>query len=141
QIPNADISFIDDIVLSYIVSIIKEIEDDEFDLDAFQEMISAYFNDFATIDSGIVCAWLFKLEGELRQNAAVEEKEKDKKAEVQLASLKLSDIIPESKLKRRDSTAQEKEENATRNSRRSQHLSETSDAGSTDSSNYDYFIE
>lgn len=33
QIPNADISFIDDIVLSYIVSIIKEIEDDEFDLD------------------------------------------------------------------------------------------------------------
>lgn len=37
-----------------------------FVFQAFQEMISAYFNDFATIDSGIVCAWLFKLEGELR---------------------------------------------------------------------------
>lgn len=33
QIPNADISFIDEIVLSYIVSILKEIEEDEFDLD------------------------------------------------------------------------------------------------------------
>ncbi|KAL5284898.1 CUEDC2 family protein [Megaselia abdita] len=103
-------------------------------------MISAYFNDFASIDSGVVCAWLFKLNGELRQLAAVEEG-KDKKTEIQLASLKLSDIIPESKLKRRDSSAQEKEEPVTRNSRRSQHLSETSDPGSTDSSNYDYFME
>lgn len=60
---------------------------------------------------------------------------------IMFRSLKLSDIIPESKLKRRDSTAQEKEEPVTRNTRRSQHLSETSDAGSTDSSNYDYCME
>lgn len=37
QIPNADISFIDDIVLSYIVSIIKEIEEDEFDLEVSEK--------------------------------------------------------------------------------------------------------
>lgn len=53
QIPNADITFIDDIVLSYIVSIIKEIEDDEFDLDVritkFFFLRKTIFNNFSRL--------------------------------------------------------------------------------------------
>lgn len=44
QIPNADISFIDDIVLSYIVSIINEIDEDgdEFDLDVNKNFLQKF---------------------------------------------------------------------------------------------------
>lgn len=70
------------------------------------------------------------------------------------SALSLSSIIPESKLRARNSSISEKDELSSNNSsssgvngggssKRSQHLSETSDGGSTDSSssNCDYFLD
>lgn len=71
------------------------------------------------------------------------------------SELSLSNIIPESKLRARNSSISEKDELSSNNSsssgngnggchgKRSQHLSETSDGGSTDSSssNCDYFLD
>lgn len=70
------------------------------------------------------------------------------------SSLSLSSIIPESKLRARNSSISEKDELSSNNSsssgsgngsssKRSQHLSETSDGGSTDSSSStcEYFLD
>jgi len=67
------------------------------------------------------------------------------------SSLSLSSIIPESKLRARNSSTSEKDELSSNSSssggggsnKRSQHLSETSDGGSTDSSSStcDYFLD
>lgn len=51
----------------------------------------------------------------------------------------MSDIIPESKLRARPPSVSE-DANST-NSKRTQHLSETSDGGSTDSSGCDFFSD
>ena len=32
---------------------------------AFQEMMSAYFADFAKIDPAVICSWIFELESQL----------------------------------------------------------------------------
>ena len=64
------------------------------------------------------------------------------------SSLSLSDIIPESKLRARNASISEKDEHAINGSgaggagpKRAQHLSETSDGGSTDSSTCDYYLD
>lgn len=64
------------------------------------------------------------------------------------SSLSLSDIIPESKLRARNVSISEKDEHAINGSgaggagpKRAQHLSETSDGGSTDSSTCDYYLD
>ena len=69
---------------------------------------------------------------------------------INYSSLSLSDIIPESKLRARNASISEKEEDADilgsgqKNgaaNKRAQHLSENSDGGSTDSSTCDYFLD
>lgn len=68
HIPGADFSVVDEIVLSYIISILEGASDDPcFDVDGFIEMMSAYFNDFSSIDPAIVCTWVFRLENELSE--------------------------------------------------------------------------
>jgi hypothetical protein len=32
---------------------------------AFQEMMSAYFDEFANIDAAVICTWIFELESQL----------------------------------------------------------------------------
>lgn len=61
----------------------------------------------------------------------------------QFRSLSLSDIIPESKLRARPPSVSETVETTSScaGSKRTQHLSETSDGGSTDSSGCDYFSD
>lgn len=92
NIPGANLKHVDDIVLEYVISILEEASQDEsFDVEgeirndfsgkfplilifaAFQEMMSAYFSDFANIDQGVICTWIFELESQLsKQNAPKE---------------------------------------------------------------------
>ncbi|XP_068622009.1 CUE domain-containing protein 2 [Battus philenor] len=66
NIPSADLNVIDDIVLSYVISILEEASQDPcFDVEGFIEMMAAYVPDFATIDAGLVCTWVLELEAQL----------------------------------------------------------------------------
>lgn len=68
HIPGADFTVIDEIVLSYIISILEEASQDPcFDVEGFVEMMGAYFGDFSSIDQGIICDWIYKLANELLQ--------------------------------------------------------------------------
>ncbi|XP_049883901.1 CUE domain-containing protein 2 [Pectinophora gossypiella] len=66
HIPSADLNVIDDIVLSYVISILEEASQDPcFDVEGFIEMMSAYVPEFSNIDPGLVCSWALQLEAEL----------------------------------------------------------------------------
>ncbi|XP_034828026.1 CUE domain-containing protein 2 [Maniola hyperantus] len=66
NIPSADVSAIDDIVLAYVISILEEASQDPcFDVEGFIEMMAAYIPKFASIDPGLVCSWVLELEAEL----------------------------------------------------------------------------
>ena len=63
-------SYIDEIVLSYVVSILEEIgsdlsQEDIFDVESFSEMLTAYFPDFASIPHSAICHWIFELSAQL----------------------------------------------------------------------------
>ncbi|KAL1117900.1 hypothetical protein AAG570_004213 [Ranatra chinensis] len=67
-------SSIDEIVLSYVVSILEELGSetsgdvqDAFDAEGFCEMMAAYFPEFSAISLPKVCQWMFELEATLRQ--------------------------------------------------------------------------
>ncbi|XP_001358653.2 CUE domain-containing protein 2 [Drosophila miranda] len=149
HIPGADFRVVDEIVLSYIISILEEASQDPcFDVEGFVEMMGAYFEEFPTIDQGVICDWIYKLANELTE---MEKNQGNHDAvDLSLNLLSLSNIIPESRLRARNSSISEKDELSSNNSssggshgKRSQHLSETSDGGSTDSSssNCDYFFD
>lgn len=96
NIPGANLKHVDDIVLEYVISILEEASQDEsFDVEgeyvssikslkiyhfilliAFQEMMSAYFSDFANIDQGVICSWIFELESQLSKLNAPKENRK-----------------------------------------------------------------
>ncbi|XP_053688185.1 CUE domain-containing protein 2-A [Sabethes cyaneus] len=140
HIPDADLSIVDDIVLSYVISILEEASQDPcFDVEGFIEMMSAYFNDFANIEPATVCSWIFQLENQLSTKQDVPGEVHN----LSLNSLSLADILPEEKLRGRQTSLLELETaaNGVAHPKRVQHLSETSDAGSTDSSNCDLFSE
>ncbi|KAL0809284.1 hypothetical protein ABMA28_011501 [Loxostege sticticalis] len=66
NIPSANLNVIDDIVLSYVISILEEASQDPcFDVEGFVEMMAAYIPEFARIDAGQVCSWVLELEAEL----------------------------------------------------------------------------
>lgn len=66
QIYGADLSVVDEIVLSYVISILEEASQDPcFDVEGFIEMMSAYIPDFSNIDPATICSWIFQLESEL----------------------------------------------------------------------------
>lgn len=143
HIPGADLSIVDDIVLSYVISILEEASQDPcFDVEGFIEMMTAYFNDFANIEPATVCSWIFQLESQLSEK---QRKPSSNDAQnLSLNSLSLADILPEEILRGRQSSISESEHTANGGCcqpKRVQHLSETSDAGSTDSSNCDLFSE
>ncbi|XP_005182533.1 CUE domain-containing protein 2-A [Musca domestica] len=104
HIPGADFSVVDEIVLSYIISILEEASQDPcFDVEGFVEMMSAYFMEFSSIDQGIICDWIYKLANELLE--LQKNPDKHSAANLSLNSLSLSDIIPESKLRARNSSS------------------------------------
>lgn len=60
------VSDIDDIVLSYVISILEDLGDSEnaeenIDVDQFIEMMDAYIPGFAEINSVEICEWMFEL--------------------------------------------------------------------------------
>ena len=61
----------DEIVLSYVASILEELgsessqEADLFDVESFSEMLTAYFPEFASIPHGAICDWIFELSAQL----------------------------------------------------------------------------
>lgn len=60
------IDAIDEIVLSYVISILEDLGDDKnaednIDVDQFTEMMDAYIPGFCNIDSVEVCEWMFSL--------------------------------------------------------------------------------
>ncbi|XP_022291004.1 CUE domain-containing protein 2-B-like [Crassostrea virginica] len=77
---------IDEIVLSYVISILEDLGDDRnaeenIDVDQFVEMMDAYIPGFESIDSVKVCKWMFELSGLItadnqneNQNSGKEEK-------------------------------------------------------------------
>ncbi|XP_024082990.1 CUE domain-containing protein 2 isoform X2 [Cimex lectularius] len=74
HIPSAQISTIDEIVLSYVVSILEDLGEETtgdieeaFDAEGFCEMMAAYFPEFSKISLPIVCEWMFELEATLRR--------------------------------------------------------------------------
>ncbi|PSN51769.1 hypothetical protein C0J52_05254 [Blattella germanica] len=70
HIPSAQLSSIDEIVLSYVVSILEDLGteasvEEAFDVEGFCEMMAAYFPEFSTIHHAAVCQWMFELEATL----------------------------------------------------------------------------
>jgi hypothetical protein len=65
-------SSIDEIVLSYVVSILEDLGteasiEEAFDVEGFCEMMAAYFPEFSAIHHSAVCQWMFELEATLSQ--------------------------------------------------------------------------
>nr|CAG4646440.1 EOG090X0A55 [Macrothrix elegans] len=70
NIPGSNLSHVDEIVLSYVVSILEELgtDADFFDVESFSEMLTAYFPDFASISHGAICDWIFELSAQLSKS-------------------------------------------------------------------------
>ncbi|XP_063047011.1 CUE domain-containing protein 2 [Engraulis encrasicolus] len=69
-IPNADMSTLDEVLLSYITGVLEDLGSQEsveenFDVEVFVEMLEAYIPGFAEIDSVKVCDLMFSLAAKL----------------------------------------------------------------------------
>ncbi|XP_077586505.1 CUE domain-containing protein 2 [Stigmatopora nigra] len=65
-IPDADLSILDDVLLSYITGVLEDLGsqqsvEENFDVEVFAEMLEAYIPGFAEIDSVKVCEMMFSL--------------------------------------------------------------------------------
>nr|XP_057914766.1 CUE domain-containing protein 2 [Doryrhamphus excisus] len=65
-IPDADLSMLDDVLLSYITGVLEDLGsqqsvEENFDVEVFAEMLEAYIPGFAEIDSVKVCEMMFSL--------------------------------------------------------------------------------
>ncbi|XP_032634137.1 CUE domain-containing protein 2 [Chelonoidis abingdonii] len=72
HIPDADLSGMDEVVFSYIASVLEELgspesSEENFDMDAFVEMMEAYIPGFAEINSGNICEMMFALSERLSE--------------------------------------------------------------------------
>ncbi|KAK9754019.1 CUE domain [Popillia japonica] len=129
---SSDLTLIDEIVLSYVVAILEDVSSDPvFDVEGFCEMMSAYFPEFESINHATVCQWMFELEAKLR---SVEEEEPSERG-ISLLDLSLPEILPKAKA-RSDSNSESVDP-----PKRIHKISEVSDGGSTDSSCSDYIEE
>ncbi|XP_058119546.1 CUE domain-containing protein 2 [Anopheles ziemanni] len=139
HIPKADLNIVDDIVLSYVISILEEASQDPcFDVEGFIEMMSAYFNDFANIEPETVCTWIFELENQISNKNPISSSTESNN--LSLNSLSLVDMIPEEKLRGRHSSESDREGVGNDVQKRTHHLSD-SDGGSNEGCNYDLFAE
>lgn len=69
-IPHADLSTLDDVILSYITGVLEDLGSQEsveenFDVEVFVEMLEAYIPGFSDIDSVKVCEMMFNLAAKL----------------------------------------------------------------------------
>ncbi|XP_029056087.1 CUE domain-containing protein 2-A isoform X1 [Osmia lignaria lignaria] len=117
EVPTAQLSLIDDIVLSYVVSMVEESAlEEDLDVDGLCEMVSACLPEFSTIEKEAVSKWLLDIESKLRQ----ESKENENcQPHDPLSHISLTALLPPGTQRMRV-----------------HHLSETSDAGSDSSGEY-----
>ncbi|EEB16459.1 conserved hypothetical protein [Pediculus humanus corporis] len=139
HIPTAQVSDIDEIVLTYVVSILEDLGtevdvEDAFDVEGFCEMLSAYLPDFVNIDHGSVCDWIFQLSSTLSQKKF---KESDKEiADISLNRLNLSGSLSSSGRSRHSSSECSNSEYNIDLKKRNHLLSEASDASSDSSCDF-----
>ncbi|XP_072534169.1 CUE domain-containing protein 2 [Salminus brasiliensis] len=82
HIPHADLSTLDDVLLSYITGVLEDLGsqagvEENFDVEVFVEMLEAYIPGFSDIDSVQVCEMMFSLASKLasaRNSECFEEK-------------------------------------------------------------------
>ncbi|KAG5306584.1 CUED2 protein, partial [Acromyrmex insinuator] len=118
QVPTAQLSLIDDIVLSYVVSMVEESAlEENLDVDGLCEMVSACLPEFSTIEKEAVSKWLLDVESKLKQES--KENENCQSHSDPLNHISLAALLP-----------------AGTQRMRVHHLSETSDAGSDSSGEY-----
>lgn len=111
-------SLIDDIVLSYVVSMVEESAlEENLDVDGLCEMVSACLPEFSTIEKEAVSKWLLDVESKLKQES--KENENCQSHSDPLNHISLAALLP-----------------AGAQRMRVHHLSETSDAGSDSSGEY-----
>lgn len=112
-------SLIDDIVLSYVVSMVEESAlEEDLDVEGLCEMVSACLPEFSTIEKDAVSKWLLDVENNLKQgNKGPSD---DGQVNDPLSQLSLAALLPPDSSQRI----------------RVHHLSETSDAGSDSSGEY-----
>nr|XP_046257795.1 CUE domain-containing protein 2 [Scatophagus argus]XP_046257796.1 CUE domain-containing protein 2 [Scatophagus argus]XP_046257797.1 CUE domain-containing protein 2 [Scatophagus argus] len=96
-IPDADLSTLDDVLLSYITGVLEDLGsqqsvEENFDVEVFAEMLEAYVPGFAEIDSVKVCEMMFSLASKL---ATARSSENVPKARTEEISLKLSTLPTE----------------------------------------------
>ncbi|KDR20147.1 CUE domain-containing protein 2 [Zootermopsis nevadensis] len=102
HIPSAQLSSIDEIVLSYVVSILEDLGteasvEEAFDVEGFSEMMAAYFPEFSTIHHAAVCQWMFELEATLSQKKGKDGGNKFSNKDLsELALLPLANLTPRS---------------------------------------------
>ncbi|XP_078055802.1 CUE domain-containing protein 2-A-like [Mustelus asterias] len=70
HIPDADLSVMDEVILSYITGVLEELgspdsSEDSFDVEMFAEMMAAYIPGFADISSVTICEMMFDLAARL----------------------------------------------------------------------------
>lgn len=117
QVPTAQLSLIDDIVLSYVVSMVEESAmEEDLDVEGLCEMVSACLPEFSTIDKDDVSKWLIEIESNLRQG---NKGSNNCEPYDPLSHLSLSALLPPDTQRIRV-----------------HHLSETSDPGSDSSGEY-----
>ncbi|XP_041031985.1 CUE domain-containing protein 2-A-like [Carcharodon carcharias] len=70
HVPDADLSVLDEVILSYITSVLEELgspdaSEENFDVEMFVEMMAAYIPGFAEISSVTICEMMFDLAARL----------------------------------------------------------------------------
>ncbi|XP_038638616.1 CUE domain-containing protein 2 [Scyliorhinus canicula] len=70
HVPDADLSVMDEVILSYITSVLEELgssdsSEENFDVEMFVEMMAAYIPGFAEISSVTICEMMFDLAARL----------------------------------------------------------------------------
>ncbi|XP_053622130.1 CUE domain-containing protein 2-A [Plodia interpunctella] len=99
NIPSANLNVIDDIVLSYVISILEEASQDPcFDVEGLIEMMAGYIPEFGRIDPGQVLSWVLQLESDLsRGNESDSSSNNDDSSasdKISLTLQSLSDMLP-----------------------------------------------
>lgn len=101
-IPDADLSTLDDVLLSYITGVLEDLGsqqsvEENFDVEVFGEMLEAYIPGFAEIDSVKVCEMMFSLASKLATARTSADKENSvPKLGTEEVSLKLTALTSQS---------------------------------------------
>ncbi|CAJ1067356.1 CUE domain-containing protein 2 isoform X2 [Xyrichtys novacula] len=100
-IPDADLSTLDDVLLSYITGVLEDLGsqqsvEENFDVEVFGEMLEAYIPGFAEIDSVKVCEMMFSLASKLATARTSADEQNDvSKTRTEEISLKLTTMTAE----------------------------------------------